>query len=202
MPPVSDEAGLRERKKLRTRADIVDAATRLFAERGFDAVTVEEITDACEVSPRTFYRYFPSKEDLVLGHIDESIERIRADLLARPDGEPVLASVRAAFTGLAHEIERDPQSARRLGALIRATPTLQVRRRDRQAIIEAALADTVAQRWPPGDADPFGLAPALIVGCAFTAFRVATRAWIEQEPAGSLTDLLDATFDLLAHGFA
>ena len=76
--------GLRERKKERTRAEIERVAMRLFLERGFDAVTVDEIGAAAEVSHRTFYRYFSSKEDLVLRDARDFLDEMRTELAQRP----------------------------------------------------------------------------------------------------------------------
>ncbi|WP_410616274.1 TetR family transcriptional regulator [Amycolatopsis sp. lyj-109] len=94
---MNDELGLRERKKLRTRAAISAAAIELFLERGFDAVGVAEVARAAEVSKRTLFAYFPAKEDLVLhrfaDHETDAADVVRA---RRPDQGP-LAALREAF---------------------------------------------------------------------------------------------------------
>ena len=76
--------GLRERKKLRTRRAIAGAALRLFAERGYEETTISDIAAAAEVSPRTFFSYFPSKEDVVFAEMDERLADVRAGLAERP----------------------------------------------------------------------------------------------------------------------
>ena len=196
---MEDATGLRERKKQRTRADLADAADRLFAARGFDDVTIDEIAEAADVSPRTFYRYFASKEDLVLGGMDEAHGAFRAHLATRPDDEPVIDSIRSAFVALAADMSRDPARSLRQGALIRTTPSLVLRRVQRQAALEAQLAPVLADRL--GASAPDDLRPALLVACAFCAFRIATIAWMSGGATASLPDLIDDALDQLAVGF-
>ncbi|MCT7354249.1 TetR/AcrR family transcriptional regulator [Streptomyces sp. 15-116A] len=96
--PVRDPArhlGLRERKKIKTRMAIRAATYALIKEQGYDATTVEQIAERAEVSPSTVFRYFPTKEDIVL--TDEYDPLIEDMLRGRPDDEPVLESVRWAI---------------------------------------------------------------------------------------------------------
>src|SRR3954464_12911095 len=87
--------GLRERKKRATRDAIAAAARRLFAERGFDAVTVAEIAVAADVSEKTVFNHFPTKEDLVFAGGEARLDQLLADLAKRPAGTPVLGVFRA-----------------------------------------------------------------------------------------------------------
>src|ERR1700686_2894183 len=88
-------SGLRERKKARTRASLREPALRLFREQGYQATTVEQIAAAAEVSPSTFFRYFPTKEDLVLQ--DDMDTRMLGALAAQPPELSPVAAVRAAM---------------------------------------------------------------------------------------------------------
>src|SRR5690348_11718013 len=93
--PAGPRPGLRERKKARTRAAIREHAFRLFREQGYDATTVEQIADAAEVSPSTFFRYFPTKEDVVL---QDDMELLWFDALrAQPKQASTIAAIRASL---------------------------------------------------------------------------------------------------------
>jgi AcrR family transcriptional regulator len=126
-PPV---CGLRERKKRRTRDALVAAAWELFHTRGYERTTVREITDAVEVSERTFFRYFAGKEDLVLSPLNAATDAFTGQLHVRPASEPPVDALRNALhaaAGLlepgdlvATDWERHSQAVK----LIEATPHL------------------------------------------------------------------------------
>jgi len=162
---VSEELGLRERKKLRTRAAISTAAIGLFTERGFDAVGVAEVARVAEVSKRTLFAYFPTKEDLVL-HRFADHETDAADVVrARRPGQGALAALREAFlrgleerspvTGLC-----DEPAVLAVFQLVTGTPALVARLAEFTSAGEAALAGALAEAGVP--APDAGLAAAQI----------------------------------------
>src|SRR6185503_8441518 len=99
--------GLRERKKARTREALQEAAMDRFARQGFDGTTVEEIAEACEVSPRTFFRYFPTKEDVLFADGEVRRERLLAVIAERPIEEPAFGALRAAMRTLTADYRDD-----------------------------------------------------------------------------------------------
>jgi AcrR family transcriptional regulator len=129
---VNDSPSLRERKRTRTRLMIQAEAMRLFAAKGYDATTVEEIAEAAAISPRTFFRYFPTKEDVVLW--DEYDPQIGDLLAARPAAEPpaetLRAIIREALGGLQ---ERDRDELLTRTRLLRLVPELRARFLELQA---------------------------------------------------------------------
>ncbi|EOD68482.1 TetR family transcriptional regulator [Amycolatopsis vancoresmycina] len=147
---MTEELGLRERKKLRTRAAISTAAIGLFLERGFDAVGVAEVARAAEVSKRTLFAYFPTKEDLVL-HRFADHETDAADVVrARRPGQGALAALREAFLrGLAARepvtgLCDDPEVAA-VFRLVTGTPALVARLAEFTSAGEVALAAALAE---------------------------------------------------------
>lgn len=120
--------GLRERKKQRTRLALIDAALTLFQEQGYEATTVDQIAATVDVSPRTFFRYFATKEDVALSLLDDGQEVMLAELAARPAGEsPFTAlshAVRAMVTVLEEGDHEDTARFLRVREVIDATPAL------------------------------------------------------------------------------
>src|SRR5262249_18485315 len=103
---VVEEPGRRERKKQRTREALIEAAFELFQAKGFDATTVEEIADAVDVSSRTFFRYFASKEDLPITVQEEQFQAVLEAMEARPAEEPVVTAMRNAMVEIARATEK------------------------------------------------------------------------------------------------
>ena len=124
-PPPAE--GLRERHRRRTEAVLEEAALALFEARGFDFVTVDDIAAEADVSRRTFFRYFATKEDVVLADQPRRQEELREALAARPPDEPVLTALRHAVLALADTHEQDRERLLRRAKIVRSTPSLQVR---------------------------------------------------------------------------
>ncbi|HEV2377911.1 MAG TPA: TetR family transcriptional regulator [Streptosporangiaceae bacterium] len=162
------ELGLRERKKLRTRQQIVEAARRLFVEHGFDDVPVAAVARAAEVSEATVFNYFPTKEDLVY----QGMEVFEAELLAAVRGRPAGESFVAAFGRFVLQprgllAAADEESARYLtevSKMIADSPALLTRERQIYARYTASLAVLIAEDTgaEPGDLRPWAAAYALM----------------------------------------
>ncbi len=196
--------GLRERKKAETRQALRSAAARLFAERGFAETTVAEIVEAAGVSPRTFFRYFDSKEDLLLPDLAEFFDRLELELNRRPPEEPVLVSVREAVLAV---VSNGPRTT--LVALAHPFEGTEALVTDRlvSAFVqsEERFARFFAQRLPAGpDTD---LRASVIAMAALSAVRavirtVRLRRETEDVPEGAFAHLLPSAFAVLAEAGA
>jgi AcrR family transcriptional regulator len=190
--------GLRERKKAETRRALSSAALRLADEHGPDGMTVEAVAEAAGVSPRTFFNYFSSKEDAIMGVNPTDSSDLLADLLARPEGEPALEALRqmALATAVRFEAQADELWARH--QLTLRYPSLAVRRAARYSEVERSLAEEIARRTHLDvDHDAY---PSLVVATALAAIRVAMTVWQERARPGPLVVLIAATFDQVAAG--
>jgi AcrR family transcriptional regulator len=169
-PDATARPGLRERKKARTRAAIREHALRLFREQGYDATTVEQIAEAAEVSPSTFFRYFPTKEDVVL---QDDMELLWMDVfLGQPPGMGPIAAlragIRAAFDGMG---AAEFAQLRETMDMAIAVPAVQARMLAEFARTNQVIAQAVAERTGK-DASDFAVRTlaGAVVGIAMAAW--------------------------------
>lgn len=169
------EVGLRERKKQQTRELIADAARRLFAERGFDRVTVAEVARAANVSEVTVFNYFPTKEDLFYGGMQFFEGRLLDAVRNRQPGESVLEAFRRPIFEGFKRLAGDEAAAAIVasGNMIQASPALEAGEREIVASYTRLLADLLAAEAgvKPGDVEAMGVASAFMgVQRALVAF--------------------------------
>jgi len=168
--------GLRERKKQKTRDTIIRVALELFAEHGFEQTTIAEIAEAAEVSPRTIFAYFPSKEDIVFYDLGEVQEQLAHALRDRPEGATTLDVLRAFIIG---SLAPDPNQQVRK-CIISTDETLQRSKRARFAPLERLMVDAIAHDL---DAGPDDIRPQIVAAALLAAF---TTIHDPAEPAGPL----------------
>ena len=184
--------GLRERKKVRTRDAIRDAAHDLFVLRGFAATTVDDIAAAADVSPRTFFRYFASKEEVLFSRFDEVLDLLGEFLDSRPEDEPVGVTPREASEQFA--TMGGAVSADRAGFdIYRSSPALHARYLESFFRLERIAAEWFASRsgLPAEDGIPQVLAAVLASGA-----RAALDVWVEH-PGRDLRDLLELPLSMI-----
>ncbi|MEL3950953.1 TetR family transcriptional regulator [Streptomyces sp. LNU-CPARS28] len=190
------EISLAERKRQLVADELTEAALQLLALKGFDAVTVDEIVGAAGVSKRTFFRYFASKEDVVIQFLADMGTGMCAELAARPAGERPSEALRHAVWVPLGECADHSERALRVVRLILGTPALLARFLERQAQWRDDLAAELARREGLDDATE--LYPRLAAGMALNAFDAVLHRWSgsegEEDPAG----LTDGAFAVIA----
>jgi AcrR family transcriptional regulator len=197
VPGPPEPTSLRLRKRARTRAALISAALELFERQGYEATTIDEIAAAADVSPRTFFRYFATKEEVALGD-DLGAEILRL-LAARPADEPMLESVRLVAAGsLVLVSEEDLDALLRRLRIVYRTPSLRARRWEYQLemgrISGAMLAE---RRGLPSD----DLGSRVTAAAAFTAVEVAMDHWQQHDGRDELGAVVDAALELLGDAF-
>ncbi len=185
-----------QRKRRLVSDELTEAALQLLARKGFDAVTVDEIVVAAGVSKRTFFRYFASKEDVVVQFLADMGTGIRAELATRPAAEPPsVALLRAVWVPLG-ECADHGDRALRVVRLILRTPALLARFLERQAQWRDDLAQEVAQRLGLDAGADFY--PRMAAGMALNAFDAVLHRWSTGDGAESPAALLDQAFEVIA----
>jgi AcrR family transcriptional regulator len=190
-------SGLRERKKLATRLALHEAALRLVAERGLEHVSVDDIAERADVSPRTFFNYFPTKDDAVLGLDPAASDSMVESLRTRPAGETPVQAMRAVAHEQAGQMAEETELWPLRLRVIDAHPALLARLAAMFGRSEQAMAAAIAERI---GSHPHDLYPLLLAGVAAAAMRSALHRWLAGDFTASLPDLVDEAWDVLAAG--
>ena len=171
--------------------EISTTAMGLFLERGFDATTIDDIARAAGISRRSFFRYFGTKEDIVLGDLAARGELIRQALEARPESEP-------AWTALVNALHSLKDTAYEQGTMLKVskmlyeTPSLRARSIEKHLQWQTLLTPEVRRRLGADPADPLDVRADALVATVITCLDVAGEAWTRCDGAVPLEDLFDA----------
>jgi AcrR family transcriptional regulator len=180
--------GLRERKKLATKQALAFAAMQLAVERGLENVRVQDITDAVNVSRRTFTNYFASKEEAIASLNSDRAGRAAEALLERPAGEPLADSLAEVFAAQYEAAARMDRTRIVPIQMLVSSPALQGEYLKTLVAAEEPLAKAIAERT---GADPRGdMYPRVLAAAVTAAVRAATGHWMATGGAGSLPDLI------------
>ena len=199
------DSGRRDRKKALTRGELRRAALTLVAERGFANVTVEDIADAADVSPRTFFNYVPSKEAAVVGEDPESLNVLVDTFVDFPAEASIVDAVRALirircerFARDAGDGGHDPLEHFRQMKIVHADPQLRAALVGHLETYERRIVEGIAQRLGvDAEIDPY---PALLATAAMGSIRVAIMYWARSGGMGSPVELAERAFTAYAQG--
>ena len=164
--------GLRERKRQQTRERLTRAAMALFLERGFETTTLDDIAAAAEVSRRSFFHYFASKEDVVFAWQEDSTSALVAAVASRPATESMLVAAENAIAAMVRQLE--PGEAIAMAQLKRDNPALQARDQVKYEKLERALAEALGKR-AGHKAEKLGAR--LVAMIATGAMRIGGELW-------------------------
>jgi AcrR family transcriptional regulator len=200
MSVVPAEVGLRQRKKERTRQELAASALRLFVERGYEAVKVEDIAAAVDVSERTFFRYFASKEEALWPDQDERRAEFAAALAGCPAGEPPLACLRHATIASGESYQAEEREMLARFRLLTQTPALRGYLLECLQSWEDVATSALLKRI--GSRRNGALRARLLASAAVAAFRVALITWVAGDGRRDLRALAVQALDSLAADLA
>jgi AcrR family transcriptional regulator len=182
--------GLRERKKQKTKEAIQREAMRLFQEQGYEETTIEEIAEAAEISPSTFFNYFPTKEDVVL--YDRYDPIMASMMLARPPEEPPSVVMKYVFETLGVMLERDSEIIVARARMALKVPALRARFWEEMERARDLISSVIAARTGR-DPDDFELR---VVSMALVAAAFeATQEWLRRDGRDSMFELVNQALE-------
>jgi AcrR family transcriptional regulator len=184
----------RERKKQQTREALEATAWKFFKSKGYDATTIEDITDVVDVSPRTFFRYFDSKEAVLFGDWRSGLDTLSELILSRPEDEPPLVTLFSVMRDYTKIREKNLENVLRRKKL--AEGSRKIGDYERNVVnqeMEQTIAEALAQRF---DVDPDSdIRPSLYAAIAMGVFNAAKKIWVAKDGKCALSELLEGAFE-------
>jgi AcrR family transcriptional regulator len=192
--PAAPPPSLRDRASRAVRAEVAEVAMRLVQEHGFDKTTVDQIAAEAGLSRTSFFRYFATKEDVILGHLEEIRQRLLEAFAERPEQEPVWRSLRRAFDVLIEESVALPERGLAMARMLHNTPSLRCRQLGKQLGWQDALVPEIARRLGAADA-AFDARPRALAAAALGCMNAAVDVWTASDGALDIAVLLDQAMD-------
>ena len=188
--PMAEDGWGRRRRQVEEQ--IEDTALRLFADRGYDTVTVAEIADAAGISQRTFFRYFRAKQDVLWARAARAIDVLPGHLLDRPDDEPLLIALRAASDAMMAEVFTNQDAWVAWADVVRDTLATGKATKPFELDSPPALAIAIAKRCGQ---DPDDLRPGVIATAVTSAMGYCFFRWVETGAHGEFAPLVGDAID-------
>ena len=187
--------GLRERTRRAVQREITEAAQRLFVERGYEATTVDDIAAEVGMSARSVFRYFPTKEDLIVGKFDLVAEEMLRTLRERPVEEMVWESLRRVFDLLVPYVDAPGKHevAEPMQKIVFASPALMASYLSKLQLMQDAAETAIRERAETAGA-PYAVgdpAPSAIAGAAFACLVAAQKAWLAGGASQTFAETID-----------
>jgi AcrR family transcriptional regulator len=196
--PARKPPGLRERMRATVRAEVVEVAHRLFTEQGFDRTSVDQIAAEVGLSRASLFRYFGTKEEIVLGRLEESGRQIAEALAARPDDERPWEALRRAFDVLTRMNAAAPEQALSYLRMLQETPSLRARHYEKQLSWQELLVPEIARRLRANPDRPEDTRPNALAAAALACLDVAATRWVACGGTVPLAVLLDRAMGAFA----
>jgi AcrR family transcriptional regulator len=187
---------LREKKKSLTRESLFKTAFELFLLKGFEGTTVDEIADKAVVARRTFFRYFNSKEDVLVGWMDSIGTDLVRELEKRPLSEKPMQSLKNIIYAQAKAQLKDARSAVPLAKLIYNTPSIRILRLEKYQKWEHLFSEALINRSKQKKDRITQLRLSLIAALAVDAMVIATESWVKENCEKDYLKILNQTFEV------
>ena len=189
--------GLRERMRATVRAEVTEVALRLFTDQGFDRTTADQIAAEAGLSRASLFRYFGTKEDIVLGGLEGDGQQVAEALAARPDEERPWVALRRAFDVLVRVNEEAPEQTLSFLRMLQETPSLRARHFEKQLQWQEQMVPEIARRLEASPGRPEDPRPTALVAASLACLDAAARGWVACEGTVSLAVLLDRAMGAL-----